>query len=66
MKEISLDYRYLKAFMSTAKHLNFSKAAEELNIAQSALAPKVMPDGYKVQYYPADTPECQLIDIIES
>lgn len=42
------------------------RARTSLNIAQSALAPKVMPDGYKVQYYPADTPECKLIDIIES
>lgn len=41
MKEISLDYRYLKAFMSTAKHLNFSKAAEELNIAQSAVSRQI-------------------------
>lgn len=36
------------------------------HIAQSALSPKVMPDGYKVQYYPTDTHETQLIDIIES
>lgn len=41
MKEISLDYRYLKAFLSTAKHLHFSKAAEELNIAQSAVSRQI-------------------------
>lgn len=41
MKEISLDYRYLKAFMVTAKFLNFSKAAQELNIAQSAVSRQI-------------------------
>ena len=41
------------------------RAHTSLHIAQSALAPKVMPDGYKVQYYPVDTPEGQLIDIVE-
>ncbi len=41
MKEISLDYRYLKAFMITAKYLNFSKAADELNIAQSAVSRQI-------------------------
>ncbi len=41
MKEVSLDYRYLKAFMTTAKYLNFSKAAEELNIAQSAVSRQI-------------------------
>lgn len=41
MKDISLDYRYLKAFMVTSKHLNFSKAAEELGIAQSAVSRQI-------------------------
>lgn len=41
MKEISLDYRYLKAFMVTSRHLNFSKAAQELNIAQSAVSRQI-------------------------
>lgn len=41
MKEISLDYRYLKAFMITARHLNFSKAALELGIAQSAVSRQI-------------------------
>lgn len=41
MKEISPDYRYLKAFMVTARYLNFSKAAQELNIAQSAVSRQI-------------------------
>lgn len=41
MKEISLDYRYLKAFMVTSKYLNFSKAAIELGIAQSAVSRQI-------------------------
>lgn len=41
MKEISLDYRYLKAFMVTSRYLNFSKAAQELNIAQSAVSRQI-------------------------
>lgn len=41
MKEISLDYRYLRAFMVTSRHLNFSRAAEELNIAQSAVSRQI-------------------------
>jgi DNA-binding transcriptional LysR family regulator len=41
MKEISLDYRYLKAFMVTSRLLNFSKAAQELNIAQSAVSRQI-------------------------
>jgi DNA-binding transcriptional LysR family regulator len=41
MKEISLDYRYLRAFMVTARYLNFSKAALELNIAQSAVSRQI-------------------------
>jgi DNA-binding transcriptional LysR family regulator len=36
-----MDYRYLKAFLSTAKHVSFSKAAEELNIAQSAVSRQI-------------------------
>lgn len=36
-----IEYRYLRAFMSTAKHLSFSKAAEDLNIAQSAVSRQV-------------------------
>ncbi|HXH30598.1 MAG TPA: LysR family transcriptional regulator [Bacteriovoracaceae bacterium] len=41
MKEITLDYRYLKAFMVTSRYLNFSKAATELNIAQSAVSRQI-------------------------
>lgn len=41
MKEISIDYRYLKAFMITASYLNFSKAALELGIAQSAVSRQI-------------------------
>lgn len=36
-----VDYRYLKAFYLTAKYLNFSKAAEELSIAQSAVSRQI-------------------------
>jgi DNA-binding transcriptional LysR family regulator len=36
-----LDYRYLRAFYLTAKHLNFSKAAGELAIAQSAVSRQI-------------------------
>jgi len=41
MKDITLDYRYLKAFMVTSRYLNFSKAADELNIAQSAVSRQI-------------------------
>ena len=41
VKEISLDYRYLKAFMVTSRLLNFSKAAQELGIAQSAVSRQI-------------------------
>lgn len=36
-----LDFRYIKAFMLTAKYSSFSKAAEELNIAQSAVSRQI-------------------------
>ena len=36
-----LDYRYLKAFILTAKHSSFSKAAYELKIAQSAVSRQI-------------------------
>ena len=36
-----LDFRYLKAFMLTAKYSSFSKAAQELNIAQSAVSRQI-------------------------
>ncbi len=36
-----MDYRYIEAFLETAKHLNFSKAAHELNIAQSAVSRQI-------------------------
>jgi DNA-binding transcriptional LysR family regulator len=36
-----IDYRYLKAFQLTAQYLNFSKAAAELNIAQSAVSRQI-------------------------
>ena len=32
---------YLKAFLVTAKHLSFSKAAEEMRVAQSAVSRQV-------------------------
>lgn len=41
MRELDLDFRYLRAFMVTARHLNFSKAAFELNIAQSAVSRQI-------------------------
>lgn len=41
MKSISIDYRYLKAFMVTADLLNFSRAADELGIAQSAVSRQI-------------------------
>ena len=37
----NIDYRYLKAFQLTAKHLNFSKAAAQLSIAQSAVSRQI-------------------------
>lgn len=42
-----MDYRYLKAFILTAQHASFSKAAESLNIAQSAVSRqiKLLEDG---------------------
>lgn len=36
-----MDLRYLKAFMATASHGSFSKAADELNIAQSAVSRQI-------------------------
>lgn len=36
-----IDYRYLKAFQLTAHYLNFSKAANEMNIAQSAVSRQI-------------------------
>jgi DNA-binding transcriptional LysR family regulator len=36
-----LDFRYLKAFKLTAKYASFSKAAQELNIAQSAVSRQI-------------------------
>lgn len=36
-----MDYRYLKAFILTARHSSFSKAAEELKIAQSAVSRQI-------------------------
>ena len=36
-----MDYRYLRAFLATARHLNFSRAAEELRIAQSAVTRQI-------------------------
>lgn len=38
---MSIDYRYLKAFTYTAEFLNFSKAAEHLKIAQSAVSRQI-------------------------
>lgn len=36
-----MEYRYLKAFILTAKYLSFSRAAKELHIAQSAVSRQV-------------------------
>lgn len=36
-----MDYRYLKAFTFTAQFLSFSRAAEKLNIAQSAVSRQI-------------------------
>ncbi|MBL7666187.1 MAG: LysR family transcriptional regulator [Bacteriovoracaceae bacterium] len=41
MPGFNLDYRYLKAFQVTAEYLNFSKAAKELKIAQSAVSRQI-------------------------
>lgn len=41
MREVDLDYRYLRAFIVTARHLNFSRAADEMNIAQSAVSRQI-------------------------
>ncbi len=41
MKDWGLDYRYLRAFLVTAQHLSFSRAAHELNIAQSAVSRQI-------------------------
>lgn len=38
---MNIDYRYFKAFLVTAKHLNFSKAALELGVAQSAVSRQI-------------------------
>jgi DNA-binding transcriptional LysR family regulator len=46
-----MEYRYLKAFLLTARHLSFSKAASELRIAQSAVSRqiKLLEDSLKEQ-----------------
>ncbi|MDC1174011.1 LysR family transcriptional regulator [Bacteriovoracaceae bacterium] len=36
-----MDYRYLKAFLLTAQHSSFSRAANEMNIAQSAVSRQI-------------------------
>lgn len=36
-----MDYRYLKAFLLTAEHSSFSKAAEHLKVAQSAVSRQI-------------------------
>src|SRR5688572_19459516 len=36
-----MDFRYLKAFMAAVEQGSFSKAAEELNIAQSAVSRQI-------------------------
>ena len=38
---MTLDLRYARAFLSTARHLNFSAAARELKIAQSAVSRQI-------------------------
>lgn len=41
MSSHGIDYRYLKAFQLTAEHKSFSKAAEDLGIAQSAVSRQI-------------------------
>ena len=41
MMDSNIDYRYLKAFLKTAKYLNFSKAAEELKMPKSTFHDKL-------------------------
>ena len=36
-----MDYRFIKAFISVAKHLNFTKAAGELHITQAAVSRQI-------------------------
>ena len=36
-----MEYRYLKAFLLTAEHSSFSKAAQLLSIAQSAVSRQI-------------------------
>ncbi|GAB4420439.1 MAG: LysR family transcriptional regulator [Bacteriovoracaceae bacterium] len=36
-----MDYRYLKAFLLTVEHGSFSKAAEEMDVAQSAISRQI-------------------------
>ncbi|HLD99765.1 MAG TPA: LysR family transcriptional regulator [Bdellovibrionota bacterium] len=36
-----MDYRYLRSFISVAKHLSFSRASQELGIAQSAISRQI-------------------------
>lgn len=38
---MEIDFRYLKAFIATAEHSSFSKAAEILGIAQSAISRQI-------------------------
>lgn len=46
-----MDYRYLKAFILTAQHSSFSKAAEILGVAQSAISRqiKLLEEGLGVE-----------------
>ncbi len=36
-----MDYRFIKAFISVAKHLNFTKAASELHVTQAAVSRQI-------------------------
>src|SRR5690625_1909395 len=38
---VSMELRHLKYFISVAEHLNFSKAAKELYISQSAISQQI-------------------------
>lgn len=46
-----MDYRFLKAFISVAKHLNFTKAAKELFLTQAAVSRqiKLLEDSLETQ-----------------
>jgi len=46
-----MDYRFLKAFLAVAKHLNFTRASEELHITQAAVSRQIrlLEESFKTQ-----------------